>query len=288
MSAQSAGSLPATDEGYDYGSGTPLLLLHGIGGSWHIWKPVLRLLETRHRVIALTLPGHCDGPECVASGEATVGGLADQLIEMMRARGVTQAHVAGNSLGGWLSLELARRGFARSVTALSPAGGWSDVAHFHQLARRFRIFYALMPLILFLSSPFLRFAAFRRILGAETMEHADRVPADEFRLSLRAMTKSQIFLTLLRTIGRDGPLRALDAGHVPVRIAWCERDRVIPFERFGRPIIAALPHAEATVIPGVGHVPMYDDPQAVADQILEVTSRVDAADSAQRSDRVAA
>jgi pimeloyl-ACP methyl ester carboxylesterase len=268
----------AADEAYDGGSGTPLLLLHGIGGTWHIWKPVLRLLEARHRVIALTLPGHCDGPDCVANGDATVGGLADQLIEMMRARGITSAHIAGNSLGGWLSLELARRGFARSVTALSPAGGWFDVAHFHQIARRFRIFYALMPLILFLASPFLGFAGFRRVLGRETMEHADRMTAGEFRDSLRAMVKNRIFLALLRTMGRDGPLRALDAGHVPVRIAWGERDRVIPFEKYGRPIVAALPAAETTVIAGVGHVPMYDDPQAVAAQILEITSRVDASD----------
>lgn len=278
MSAPSTGPAPAADDAYDQGSGTPLLLLHGIGGTWHIWKPVLRLLEARHRVIALTLPGHCDGPDCTASGDATVGGLAEQLIEMMQARGITSAHVAGNSLGGWLSLELARRGFARSVTALSPAGGWTDIAHYHQIARRFRIFYALMPLILFLSSPFLVFAGFRRLLGRETMEHADRMPAAEFRHSLRAMAKNRIFLALLRTMGRDGPLRALNARHVPVRIAWGEHDRVIPFEKYGRPIVAALPAAESTVIAGVGHVPMYDDPQAVAAQILEVTSRVDAAD----------
>ena len=116
------------------------------------------------------------------------------------------------------------------------------------------------------------------------MEHADRVPADEFRNSLRAMVKNRIFLTLLRTMGRDGPLRALDAGHVPVRIAWCEKDRVIPFEKYGRPIVAALPAAESTVIIGAGHVPMYDAPDAVAAQILEVTSKVDAG----RSQRAAA
>ena len=281
MTAPSTGPSPAADDAYDQGSGTPLLLLHGIGGTWHIWKPVLRLLEARHRVIALTLPGHCEGPHCVAEGDPTIGGLADQVIEMMRARGVWSAHVAGNSLGGWLSLELARRGFARSVTALSPAGGWANVAHFDQLRRRFRIFHALMPLILFLASPFLEFAGFRRVLGRETMEHADRMPAAEFRRTLRAMTRTPVFLALLRTLGRDGPVRALDAGHVPVRIAWCERDRVIPFEKFGRPMVAALPAAEATVIPGVGHVPMYDDPQAVATQILEVTARVDAADPRQ-------
>lgn len=261
---------------YEGGTGTPLLLLHGIGGSWHIWKPVLSHLERRHRVIAITLPGHCEGPACTVEGDATVGGIADQIVQIMAARGIAQAHVAGNSLGGWLSLELARRGFARSVTALSPAGAWSNIANFQALARRFRFFFALMPLILFLCSPFLRFAGFRRALGRESMEHADRMPAHEFRHSLVAMVRSNAFLPLLRTIGRDGPVKALDAGHVPVRIAWGEHDRVIPFETFGKPLVQTLPAAELTVVQGVGHVPMYDDPEAVAAQILEMTGKVDA------------
>lgn len=275
----SGGGITQQDDVYEAGQGTPLLLLHGIGGSWHIWKPVLARLAQRHRVVALTLPGHCDGPACVAEGDATVGGLAEQIIEIMRTRGIPRAHVAGNSLGGWLSLELARRGFALSVTALSPAGGWGDPAHFRRIARRFRLFFALMPLILFLASPFLGFAGFRRLLGRETMEHAERMPADEFRHSLRAMTRTRVFLALLRTMGRDGPVRALPPDHVPVHVAWSERDRVIPFETYGAPMLASLPAAQRSVLPGVGHVPMYDDPEGVADRILSVTTAVDAARS---------
>lgn len=272
-----AAEVVETAECYEGGRGTPLLLLHGIGGSWHIWKPVLPLLERRHRVYALTLPGHCEGPACTAPGDASVPAIADQIVQIMAARGVHRAHVAGNSLGGWLSLELARRGFARSVTALSPGGGWGHMDDFRRVARRFRFFFALMPLILLLAGPFLRFAAVRRLLGRQTMEHAERMPAAEFRHALRAMTRSDAFLPLLRTIARDGPLRPLDAGHVPVRVAWSEFDRVIPFETYGRPVMAGLPAAQFTRIRGVGHVPMYDDPQAVAGEILALTRAVDQA-----------
>lgn len=280
MSVESAGGQPVPNDAYVGGSGSPLLLLHGIGGSWHIWKPVLKGLEARHRVFALTLPGHCEGPDCAIEGDATVGGLADQIIQMMAARGVSSAHVVGNSLGGWLSIELARRGFARSVTALSPAGGWSHISSFEQIRKRFRLFFALMPIILFLASPFLRFAGVRKFLGAETMEHGDRMPADELRYSLRAMVKTRAFLGLLRTMGRDGPIGAISPARIPIRIAWSEHDRVIPFEKFGVHIMNSIAGAEKTIVTGAGHVPMYDEPEQVVAQILEVTTRTEREEAA--------
>jgi len=280
VSVESAGGQPVPNDAYVGGSGSPLLLLHGIGGSWHIWKPVLKGLEARHRVFALTLPGHCEGPDCAIEGDATVGGLADQIIQMMAARGVSSAHVVGNSLGGWLSIELARRGFARSVTALSPAGGWSHISSFEQIRKRFRLFFALMPIILFLASPFLRFAGVRKFLGAETMEHGDRMPADELRYSLRAMVKTRAFLGLLRTMGRDGPIGAISPARIPIRIAWSEHDRVIPFEKFGVHIMNSIAGAEKTIVTGAGHVPMYDEPEQVVAQILEVTTRTEREEAA--------
>lgn len=254
------------------GERSVLLLLHGVGGTWHIWKPVLARLEAQHRVIAPTLPGHEGGPAMAASGDATVAGLADQLIGMMSARGITRAHVAGNSLGGWLALELARRGFARSVVALSPAGGWCTPADYQKVARRFRIFYALMPLIRFLTGWLLRFASVRRALAKETMEHGERVPAADFRDMLRAMANTRILPGLLRSMGRQGPIAAMAAGDVPIRIAWCERDCVIPFATYGQPVLDRVQGAQGARIERAGHVPMYDEPEQVAAQILEVTA----------------
>jgi len=257
------------------GSRAALVLLHGIGGTWHAWKPVLALLRPHHRVLALTLPGHDGGPDYAGGGDATVSGIADQLVEDLRARGIPRAHVAGNSLGGWLALELARRGFAQSVVALSPAGGWRTASDYRAISLKFRIFHALMPVIRRLVWPFLRFAGFRRLLGKQTMEHGERVSAGELRQSMRALVRARVFVPLLRSMGRDGPIEPLTAGEIPIRIAWGECDQVIPFERYGVPVLERVDSAEATVVPGVGHVPMYDDPERVAVQILEVTTAAD-------------
>jgi pimeloyl-ACP methyl ester carboxylesterase len=105
------------------GSGEPLVLVHGIGSCWQIWEPVLPALEAKHDVLALSLPGY--GKSSPVDGEPTVPRLVDAVEEAMDAVGFDTAHVAGNSLGGWIASELAARGRARSAVALSPAGLWT-------------------------------------------------------------------------------------------------------------------------------------------------------------------
>jgi len=77
---------------------------------------------------------------------------------------------------------------------------------------------------------------------------------------------------LLAAAAAEGPIAELAIGaDCPVRIAWALRDRTIPFRRYGRPLVDLLPGAELVVLPGVGHVPMYDDPWLVARTVLEHT-----------------
>ncbi len=99
------------------GAGEPLLLLHGFTDTWRTWELVLPALERRHDVLAPTLPGHAGGPP--------LGDLADAVEAAMDDAGWETAHVAGNSLGGYVALRLAQRGRARTVVALAPAGGWA-------------------------------------------------------------------------------------------------------------------------------------------------------------------
>jgi pimeloyl-ACP methyl ester carboxylesterase len=257
------------------GQGSPLILLHGIGGTWEIWKPVLPALEARHRVIAMTIPGHHGGPTCSGSGDATIAGLADQIVSILRAQGIERAHVAGYSFDGWLSIELARRGFARSVVAFSPAGGWRSHDDYVVIARSFRILYELVDVVRFLLAPITHLGWIRKILGSRAMEHAERVPHAEFRAFLRAISHAIILPGLLRTMGRDGPVAVLQPDNIPIRIAWCGCDRVIPFRRYGEPFVERIQGAEVIMLPDVGHVPIYDDPEQVAAHILSVTTAVD-------------
>jgi len=104
------------------GTGEPLLLLHGIGGSWRHWRPVLPALEAERDVVAVDLPGFGASPVLARGAEPTPAALAEAVAGLLDALGWEAPHVAGNSLGGWVALELAKLGRARSVCALSPAG----------------------------------------------------------------------------------------------------------------------------------------------------------------------
>ena len=110
---------------YRAGAGEPLVLIHGFTATWRCWLPVLGLLAPRFEVIAPTLHGHDGGPPSPPGAE-TLAQAADHFESLLDALGVGTAHLAGNSLGGALALELAKRGRARSVVAISPGGGWEE------------------------------------------------------------------------------------------------------------------------------------------------------------------
>ncbi|HXO47715.1 MAG TPA: alpha/beta fold hydrolase, partial [Mycobacterium sp.] len=92
------------------GTGTPLLLLHGIGAIWQAWSPVLPYLEPHHEVLVPTLHGHAGGPSLDSGVAPSVQALVDGIEEELDRLGLPKVHIAGNSLGGWIGIELARRG----------------------------------------------------------------------------------------------------------------------------------------------------------------------------------
>ncbi|MFC7612959.1 alpha/beta fold hydrolase [Actinokineospora soli] len=107
------------------GSGEPLVLLHGIGHRWQAWEPVIDRLAEHHDVISLDLFGFGASPMLPAEHKYTVPVAVEVLAEVFEDLGAVRPHIAGNSLGGMLALELASRDLVRSVTALSPAGFWT-------------------------------------------------------------------------------------------------------------------------------------------------------------------
>ena len=119
------------------GSGEPLVLLHGQGFSRRCWDPVIAGLAVDLDVITVDLPGHGDSPRQPRDHGNTPHDLAISVAELLDELGITTAHVAGNSLGGWVALELGRLHRAQTVTALSPAGLWRRRAPHHiRLAMR--------------------------------------------------------------------------------------------------------------------------------------------------------
>jgi pimeloyl-ACP methyl ester carboxylesterase len=257
---------------YEGGSGSPMVLLHGLGGSWRAWLPVIPLLEYHHKLYAPALPGHLGGISWPEDRHVSMESMVDLLAEVLEQKGIRKPHFVGNSLGGWLALEFVRRGLASSAVCFSPAGSWKSIDDFRSVARRFRRAYAIAPAMAPVVKPLLGFAGFRRLINRDAMERGDRVPPGEVSYALKAFCSSQILPRLISSIEEKGAIRPFDVGDTPTVIAWGEFDRVIPFEKHCAPMLSAIRGATYRELRGCGHVPMYDDPGRLASIILAATS----------------
>lgn len=257
------------------GEGSPLVLLHGANMSWRAWRPVLPFLTGRHDVFVPTMAGHRGGPILDGDSDHGMTAVVDTLCDQLDHAGIESAHIAGNSLGGWAALELARRGRARSVTAISPAGAWKSRRDLIRLLAMFRVARVAIgtpPLRALAANPLLRSAWLGRMV-----EHPGRVSTEDLAGMIEDALSCSALSGALSGRVRLHMLEQLDVAVCPIRVAWAEHDRTIPYRRYGHPMRALIPGAEFTMLPGVGHVPMSDDPRLIARTILEMTSAVDEA-----------
>jgi pimeloyl-ACP methyl ester carboxylesterase len=244
------------------GAGPTLVLLHPLGADRHVWEPVMERLAAERDVIALDLPGFGESPPLAGAGPSTPAALAAAVADFLPtiAPGGPH-HVAGNSLGGWVALELAAAGHARSVTAIAPAGLWPEpLAPKRGIARG--LARALRPALRLL----VRTSAGRRLALAGTVAHAERVPPDAVLRLVEAYADAPGFEAVNGAM-RAGRFTRLEHIRVPLTLAWPEHDRLV-----ARP--AHLPTtARSVVLPGAGHLPMWDAPGAVASVLLQGSRR---------------
>ncbi len=107
------------------GSGTPLLLVHGLGASWASWSPILDQLAQHRDVISIDLPGF--GDSAPLPGEVTIATLTDAVSDFIATHDLAGIDTVGSSMGARMVLELARRGVGGDTVALDPGGFWSPV-----------------------------------------------------------------------------------------------------------------------------------------------------------------
>lgn len=242
----------------------PLVLLHGVTNSARIWDDVVPLLSDDFEVIAPTAAGHRGGPSAPAG--LTIARLVDDVEGLLDARGLPQAHLAGNSMGGWMALELARRGRALSVCALSPAGCWTpggrDETHATSTIRTgrrlARVAGPLVPLAL-------RSQRLRRTVLRDAAEHADRLTPSQAVEMVRDLAACTAAPDLLGTTEYVQPLTA----PCPITLAWSLRDRIFPPEINGTNARRLIPDATYLELADVGHIPMIDDPALCASVIRQ-------------------
>jgi pimeloyl-ACP methyl ester carboxylesterase len=247
------------------GTGPPLVLLHGIGHHWQAWTPVIALLAREFDVIACDSPGFGRSRELAAGVEPTIPAYVEPFARFFSELGLERPHVAGNSMGGAIALELARAGAVRSATAFSPAGFWTPAERrFCQLslAALAQTPGPLRPAVRALA----RTRAGRVALFAQTFGWPTRMPADEAVATLTDAWAAPAFSRALAAFDSYQFNAPEETRDVPVTVAWGARDRLLPYARQAPRARALLPWARHLTL-GTGHVPYFDDPASVAEVI---------------------
>jgi pimeloyl-ACP methyl ester carboxylesterase len=243
------------------GRGEPIILIHPLGAELVVWEPVIELLGAERDVIALDMPGFGASPPLPDDVAPTPQALAAGIGSFMDGLGMERAHMVGNSLGGWVALELAKTRRALSVTGLGSAGFWGRPLGDRGGPDLRTLAHLLSPIL----SAFARTHRGRRLLLRGTVGHPERVPPAAAARLVRAYTRARSYESAnsaMRAAVFDGG----DQIRVPVTLAWGELDRLVTPPR------RVPPGWRSYVLRGCGHVPTWDDPEQVARLILQASA----------------
>ena len=254
------------------GSGSPLVCLHGFTDTWRTWELVLGELERHHEVLAPTLPGHAGGAPL--RGEVSGALMPDAIERAMDEVGFGTAHVVGNSLGGYVGLQLAARGRARSVVALAPAGGWADgdESRTQTLGAQAAMVHHLSAAAPYADTIVATGDGRRRVTQLITTNF-EHIPAELLAHQISGVAACDADPLIEYAIRADWRLQ-VEKITCPVRIVWGTADKLLPW-----PSAAArfrsdwLPRADWVELEGVGHCPQLDVPLETAQLILGFTAR---------------
>ena len=251
------------------GRGEPLVLLHGLGLARESWRRVIPALAERFDVLAIDLPGFGESQPLPPSVEPSPAALARSVAGLLDELGIGSAHLAGNSLGGWVALELAALRTTASVALLCPAGLWRrDTPRYCRASLRASRWLAehAPGLLCGLAGN----SAGRTLVLGQTHGRPWRMTPDEACAAIRTLGTAPGFEATLRaTARRHYESRSLEA---PVTVAFGSRD-VLLLRHQSRHLERLPPGTQTGQLPGCGHIPMTDDPAAVTALIVASVAR---------------
>ena len=253
----------STVTGAEAGSGAPLVLLHGLGGTWEYWGRTMRLLAGRARCVALDLPGfgHSDAPP----GGFELDSAVDELAGALRALGTGPAPICGHSLGGPVSVrlalrhpEVAERVILVGPSGLKPAPVWQD-----RVLKLVPIYRALRHAPFHWERWLLHVGPLRRAALRALVENPATVDDATARSLVDGGREARELKGAIAASFATGLAEEAARLAVPVAAIWGDRDRMVP-PGDARVLLDAVPTAVVRFLPGCGHLPMVERPEAFA------------------------
>jgi pimeloyl-ACP methyl ester carboxylesterase len=252
------------------GTGRPLLLIHGLGGSWRSWSPILHDLAREREVIAVDLPG--SGATPPLRGEVSIRALTDAVTTFVRDNDLVGVDTVGSSMGARLVLELARRGgIVGAVVSLDPGGfwrGWQRHAFYASLWASIRLVRRLQPVMPHLAQSAPARTLLLAQLSARPWQLSPRLVLDE----MISYAASPSFDELLRQLAYGETQKGAPRGSIqpPLVIGWGRRDRVC-FPDQAALAQELFPAARLHWFEECGHFPHWDAPEKTVSLILDST-----------------
>ena len=260
------------------GAGKPLLLLHGIGGSWRSWQTILDDLAVTRDVIAVDLPGFGNTPPL--AGPVTIATLADAVTDFLKEHDLLGIDAVGSSMGARLVLELARRGgVLGAVVSLDPGGfwqGWEIPVFYYTLALSVKLVRALQPVMPALTGN----PVTRTLVYAQLSVHPWKVPAQVALDETRSFAHAPSFDELLRNLAYGEVQQGAPKGSIsaPLVIGWGRQDLACRPSQ-SKLALEKFPDAHLYWFDQCGHFPHWDQPAEATRLILAATAGHDFSDA---------
>jgi len=255
----------ATINTIEMGDGPPLVFVHGLSGSWPNWLEQIPVLADEHRVIAVDLPGFGSSP--MPAGPISISGYARMLAGLFAELGVDAAALVGNSMGGFISAELAiafpqlvERLVLISAAGISTTGDPRTGRALPTMRRIERITAASAAWLASRSDTVARRPRLREATLALVARHPSRLPTALAAEQLRGAGKPG-FLQALEAIMEYDFRDRLPEIACPTLIVWGDGDRLISV-RDADVFAELIPDSRKVVFEDTGHVAMLERPAA--------------------------